>query len=201
MEMNGVRTVPAPVNRVWDALNDTEILKGCIPGCESLEAEGENAYKMVMAAKVGPVSARFTGKMRLTDVVVPNSYTLHFEGSGGVAGFVSGLANVSLAPDGANATTLTYAAKAQVGGKLAQVGSRLIEGAAQKITDESFTKFVELVRPAEVVAAAGEAAPASVPMAAASAVSAPAQGSMGRTVAIAGLAVVVAIVLYVMQRG
>lgn len=147
MEMNGTRTVPAPVARVWQALNDTETLKGCIPGCESLESDGENAYRMVMAAKVGPVSARFTGKMRLVDVDAPHSYTLHFEGSGGAAGFVKGSAHVTLTPDGAAATTLTYAAKAQVGGKLAQIGSRLIDGAAQKLTDDSFTRFVAIVSP------------------------------------------------------
>ena len=147
MEMNGTRSVPAPVERVWNALNDTETLKGCIPGCELLEPDGENAFRMVMAAKVGPVAARFTGKMRLSDVNAPHSYTLHFEGSGGVAGFVSGKADVTLTPDGVNATTLSYAVKAQVGGKLAQVGSRLIDGAAQKLTDDSFTRFVGLVRP------------------------------------------------------
>jgi uncharacterized protein len=150
MEMSGVRTVPAPVERVWHALNDTETLKGCIPGCESIEPDGENAYRMVMAAKVGPVSARFTGKMRLTDIDAPHSYTLHFEGSGGVAGFVNGKARVTLTSDGAGATTLTYATTAQVGGKLAQVGSRLIDGAAQKLTDDSFTRFVAIVSPAVV---------------------------------------------------
>ncbi len=160
MEMNGTRTVPAPVARVWHALNDTETLRACIPGCELIEPDGENAYRMVMAAKVGPVSARFTGKMRLSDIVAPHSYTLRFEGSGGAAGFVNGQAQVTLTPDGAGATTLTYAAKAQVGGKLAQVGSRLIDGAAQKLTDDSFTRFVALVSPplaADAVVVEGQA--------------------------------------------
>src|SRR5438309_6228785 len=105
MEMTGSRAVPAPVDKVWVALNDPDTLKGCIPGCESIEPDGENAYRMVMAAKVGPVSARFTGKMRLSDIDAPRAYTLRFEGSGGIAGFVNGEARVTLVPEG-DVTTL-----------------------------------------------------------------------------------------------
>ena len=192
MEMNGTRTVPAPVARVWHALNDTETLRACIPGCELIEPDGENAYRMVMAAKVGPVSARFTGKMRLSDIVAPHSYTLRFEGSGGAAGFVNGQAQVTLTPDGAGATTLTYAAKAQVGGKLAQVGSRLIDGAAQKLTDDSFTRFVALVSPplstdpASTVVAEGHAASR-------------ARGPGRTAVALVAVALVVAILLFMLR--
>src|SRR6185503_17108851 len=118
MEMTGTRSVPSPMVDVWQALNDPETLKACIVGCESIEPYGPDAYRMVMAAKVGPVAARFTGKMRLADIDAPRSYTLRFDGSGGVAGLVSGEARVSLTPADGRATTLTYAAKAQVGGKL-----------------------------------------------------------------------------------
>ncbi len=187
MELNGTRTVPAPVDRVWHALNDTEILKGCIPGCELIEPDGEHAYRMVMGTKVGPVSARFTGKMRLSDIDAPRSYTLHFEGSGGAAGFVSGKAHVTLTADGAGATTMTYAVKAQVGGKLAQLGSRLIDGAAQKLTDDSFTRFVGLVSP--VVAAVAEEGP--VPSRAA--------GPGLMAISLVAVTVVLAILLFVLS--
>jgi hypothetical protein len=132
---------------VWKALNDPGVLKLCIPGCESIEPDGENAYRMAMATKVGPVSARFTGKVRLSDIEPPSRYTIRFEGSGGVAGFVNGEARVSLVPVSAAETKLSYAAKAQVGGKLAQVGSRLIDGAAQKLTGDFFNRFVISVTP------------------------------------------------------
>lgn len=202
MEMNGTRTVPAPVARVWEGLNDTETLKACIPGCESIDPDGENAYRMVMAAKVGPVSARFTGKMRLSDVVAPNSYTLHFEGAGGAAGFVKGQAHVTLAPDGASATTLTYAATAQVGGKLAQIGSRLIDGAAQKLTDDSFTRFVALVSPAATAQAADGASPAAAAASPATALAPMGASGSGRMVmALVAAVALVALVLFLVRGG
>jgi uncharacterized protein len=147
MDVTGARVVPAPAERVWEALNDPETLKSCIPGCVSIEPDGENAYRMAMAAKVGPVSARFTGTMRLGDIDAPRAYTLRFDGSGGAAGFVNGEARVTLTPEGTGATTLTYAAKAQVGGKIAQLGSRLIDGAAEKLTGDFFTRFVAVLSP------------------------------------------------------
>jgi carbon monoxide dehydrogenase subunit G len=157
MEVTGKRSVPAPSDRVWHALNDPQTLKSCIEGCESIEPDGENAYRMVMAAKVGPVSARFTGTMRLVDVDAPHAYTLRFDGNGGAAGFVTGESRVTLAPEG-TATTLEFVAKAQVGGKLAQVGSRLIDGVAQKVTDDFFTRFVTaLSPPGQAVAAEAKA--------------------------------------------
>jgi len=159
MEMTGKRNVPAPADRVWHALNDPETLKNCIDGCVSIQPDGENAYRMVMASKVGPVSARFTGKMRLVDVDAPRAYTLRFEGSGGAAGFVTGESRVTLVPEG-RATTLEYVAKAQVGGKLAQVGSRLIDGVAHKLTDDFFTRFVTALSPPGQAVAAEVKVPA-----------------------------------------
>ena len=141
MEMTHTRVVPAPVDAVWRALNDPAALKACIPGCESLERTGDDEWQATMAARVGPVSAKFSGRMRMTDSTPPTGYTLKFEGQGGAAGFANGEARVTLAPAAENQTTLTYVAKAQVGGKLAQIGSRLIDGAAAKLADEFFEKF------------------------------------------------------------
>jgi carbon monoxide dehydrogenase subunit G len=152
MELTGSRTVAAPVEQVWRTLHDPVALKSSIPGCESIVAEGTDAFRVAMLAKVGPVSARFVGKARLSDVDAPRAYSIRFEGSGGVAGFVNGDARITLASDGAGTTTLGYHAKAQVGGKLAQIGSRLIDAAATKVVEDFFTRFV--------VAAAPQASPA-----------------------------------------
>ena len=140
MEMTGEQLIPQSQDVTWKALNDTAVLKACIPGCESIEQTGDNEYQLVMVAKVGPVSAKFKGKMNLLDIVAPQSYRLTFEGSGGVAGFAKGEASVNLAP-GEGGTKLAYACKAMIGGKLAQVGSRLIDGVAKKIAGEFFTAF------------------------------------------------------------
>jgi uncharacterized protein len=142
MELNETHQLPVPQNIAWEALNDTDILRACIPGCESIEADGENAYAVVMTASVGPVKAKFKGRMNLVDIDAPHTYTIVFEGSGGVAGFGKGQAKVNLEPgDNAESTTLTYTANAQVGGKLAQIGSRLVDGAARKIAGEFFKRF------------------------------------------------------------
>ncbi len=159
MELANTRIVPASPSAVWAALNDPATLAACLPGCESFERTGENSYKVMMAARVGPVSAKFTGNMTMTDVDAPNGYTLRFEGQGGAAGFARGEARVTLAPDGEQHTALTYAAKAQVGGKLAQIGSRLVDGAAAKLVDDFFARFTERLAPA----AAGVAGPATTP--------------------------------------
>jgi carbon monoxide dehydrogenase subunit G len=148
MEMSSSQLVPAPQDKVWEALNDPELLKACIPGCESIEAAGENAYKIVMLAKVGPVRARFAGKMQLAEMNPPDSYSLVFEGEGGMAGFAKGKADVKLTPEG-EGTLLSYTAKAQIGGKLAQIGSRLVDGAAKKTADDFFAAFVEKLGPGE----------------------------------------------------
>ena len=141
MEMSSSRVIEAPPQAVWEALNDPDVLKDCIPGCESLTRESADVWRAVIAAKVGPVSARFSGKVALADVVPPTGYTLKFEGQGGAAGFANGEAKVSLAPATENQTQLSYVAKAQVGGKLAQIGSRLIDGVAAKMADDFFARF------------------------------------------------------------
>ncbi len=140
MEMTGEQLIPLPQVETWRALNDTAILKDCIPGCETIERTSDNEYQLVMTAKVGPVSAKFKGKMTLADVDAPRAYTLVFEGQGGVAGFAKGQANVQLTPDG-EGTRLGYAVKGMVGGKLAQVGARLIDGVAKKMAQQFFTTF------------------------------------------------------------
>jgi carbon monoxide dehydrogenase subunit G len=142
MELTETHTLPVPQARAWEALNDTSILKACIPGCDSIDADGENAYNVAMTAAVGPVKARFKGRMELTNIDAPHTYTIVFEGQGGAAGFSKGSAKVNLEPgDDADTTTLSYSANAQVGGKLAQIGSRLVDGAARKIAGEFFKRF------------------------------------------------------------
>ena len=150
MEMTNTRVVNAPPDKVWAALNDPAVLKDSIPGCESLERTSDTEWRVVVAAKVGPVSARFNGRIVLADLAPPKGYTLKFEGQGGAAGFANGEAKVALAPTDSNATALTYTAKAQVGGKIAQLGSRLIDGAAAKMADDFFARFAERVAPAAV---------------------------------------------------
>lgn len=141
MELTESYKLPVSQQRAWEALNDTDVLRASIPGCESIDADGENAYALSMSAAVGPVKARFKGRMLLTDIDAPHTYTIVFEGQGGAAGFGKGNAQVTLEPDGDDATTLSYTASAQVGGKLAQIGSRLVDGAARKIAGEFFKRF------------------------------------------------------------
>ncbi|SAL18850.1 carbon monoxide dehydrogenase subunit G [Caballeronia turbans] len=142
MELTETHTLPVPQARAWEALNDTSMLKVCIPGCDSIDADGENAYNVAMTASVGPVKARFKGRMELTNIDAPHTYTIVFEGQGGAAGFSKGSATVNLEPgDEADTTKLSYSAHAQVGGKLAQIGSRLVDGAARKIAGEFFKRF------------------------------------------------------------
>jgi carbon monoxide dehydrogenase subunit G len=158
MEMTGEQLIPVPQAEVWRALNDPEVLKACIAGCESIERVSDTEYRVAMVAAVGPVKARFNGKLLLSELNPPNSYSLSFEGSGGAAGFGKGGARVSLETEGAG-TRLSYTATASVGGKLAQVGSRLIDGVARKMADDFFTAFNEkLAGPAAKPAEAGAAA-------------------------------------------
>ena len=140
MEMSGEQLIPATQRQTWDALNDPEILKACVPGCESIEKTAENEYAVLMTARIGPVSAKFKGKLALADLDPPNSYSIAFEGQGGVAGFGKGGAKVQLSPEGGN-TKLAYQVKANVGGKLAQIGSRLVDAAAKKLSEEFFNAF------------------------------------------------------------
>ena len=147
MEMSGEQHILLPQQRVWEALNDPAILKACIPGCESIDRVSDNEYKVAMTAAVGPVKAKFNGKLVLSDIDPPKSYSLTFEGSGGAAGFGKGSAQVNLAPE-SGGTLLTYKAQASVGGKLAQIGSRLIDGVARKMADDFFIRFNRTVAPA-----------------------------------------------------
>jgi uncharacterized protein len=147
MEMTGEEHIALPQQRVWEALNDPEVLKKCIPGCESVEKVSDNEYRIAMTAAIGPVRAKFAGKLLLSDVNPPNSYTIAFEGSGGAAGFGKGSSQVVLSPEGASSTRLSYTAKATVGGKLAQVGSRLIDGVAKKMAQDFFARFNATVAP------------------------------------------------------
>ena len=167
MDMTGEYRIPAPRQRVWEALNDPEILKAAIPGCEELNKLPDNEMEARVKAKVGPVSATFTGKVTLNDLNPPESYRIAGEGKGGAAGFAKGGAEVNLAEDGAD-TILRYSAKADVGGKLAQIGSRLIQGTAKKMADDFFGKFSAIVGErfaAEHAVAAPATPPAPVPTA------------------------------------
>src|SRR3954470_12637822 len=162
MEMQGMRHLAVSQQQAWDALNDPEVLKVCIPGCEKVEPTGENQYAVGVGVKVGPVAARFNGKIRLQDVLPPNSYTLSFEGNGGAAGFGKGSAQVQLAPpvEGAGCQ-LTYTAQAQVGGKIAQVGQRLVDGVARSMAEDFFRRFDEEMQRRHPEAAAAEAVDAA----------------------------------------
>jgi uncharacterized protein len=148
MEMKGEQLIPAPQQTVWNGLNDPETLKACVPGCEEIKPVGDNEYQVLMVARVGPVSAKFKGKLTLSDIQPPNSYAIAFEGQGGAAGFAKGGAKVSLSTEGMT-TRLAYDVKASVGGKLAQIGSRLIDAAAKKVADDFFRNFNERMSAAE----------------------------------------------------
>ena len=152
MEMTGEQLIHASQTHVWAALNDPEVLKACVPGCESIERSGDSEYVVQMTARVGPVSAKFKGRMTLSNIVAPDSYSIAFEGQGGVAGFAKGSADVGLAAAGGD-TKLSYKVKASVGGKLAQIGSRLVDAAANKVANDFFAAFNERVGlPRETVA-------------------------------------------------
>ena len=140
MEMTGEQLIRATQADTWAALNDPAVLKDCVPGCESIERSGDNEYQVLMTARVGPVSAKFKGKLMLSNIVAPDSYSIAFEGQGGVAGFAKGSADVSLTAAGHD-TKLAYKVKANVGGKLAQIGSRLVDAAANKVANDFFVAF------------------------------------------------------------
>ena len=144
MEMISEQRICATREEVWAALNDTEVLKQSMPGCESFEPKGENIFEARITTKVGPVKAKFKFKVELTNITAPQGYTIKGEGQGGVAGFAKGSAKVELAEDGAE-TILVYNVQASVGGKLAQLGARLIDGTAKKMSDEFFGNFNDLL--------------------------------------------------------
>ncbi len=157
MQMHGERTINAGRAEVWLALNDPEVLKACIAGCDELEKTSPTSFAATVTQKVGPVKVRFKGVVELSDIVETESYTITGEGKGGAAGFAKGGATVRL-EDAGDGTLLVYQAEARVGGKLAQLGSRLIDGFAKKMADEFFTRFQEAVEgPAEEPEAEGEA--------------------------------------------
>ena len=144
MDMSGEQRIEASVEKVWEALNDVDVLKASIPGCQSLEKTSETEMKAAVTLKIGPVKAKFKGEVELTNLNPPNSYTIVGEGKGGIAGFAKGGADVSLSEDG-DGTILTYTAKADVGGKIAQLGSRLIDSTSKKLAGQFFEKFGEIV--------------------------------------------------------
>jgi len=144
MDMTGERRIGAPRQTVWEALNDPAVLKASIPGCESLERVSDTAMKSTVAVKIGPMSARFNGTVTLADIDPPNSYTISGEGQGGVAGFAKGGAKVHLEDDGPG-TKLSYEVNALVGGKIAQLGARLIDASAKQISDQFFDRFSAMV--------------------------------------------------------
>ncbi len=194
MEMTGEYRIRASRQKVWDALNDAEILKQCIAGCEEMDKTSDTEFTARVHTRIGPVSAKFTGKVELSEIDPPNGYRISGEGQGGVAGFARGGAAVKLAEDGAE-TVLTYEANATVGGKLAQIGSRLIDATARKMANDFFGKFAETVgEPAEAAeaeapaeaAAPAEATPAPAP-----------SGGLSPAVWVGGLVVLAVVVLII----
>jgi carbon monoxide dehydrogenase subunit G len=175
MDMTGERRIPAPRQTVWEALNNPAVLKASIPGCESLEKTSDNEMRAAAAVKIGPIAARFTGKVHLLDLDPPNGYRIEGEGQGGVAGFAKGGATVKLAEDGA-ITVLTYDVKAQVGGKIAQLGARLIDASAKQMADAFFNRFVAEVSAREPAAVVADGAAGVIAAAATGAVAEAAPG-------------------------
>jgi carbon monoxide dehydrogenase subunit G len=205
MDMTGEYRIEAPREVVWRGLNDPNVLKQCIPGCESIEKLSDTELTAKVALSIGPVKARFTGKVTLSDLDPPNGYKITGEGQGGVAGFGKGGATVTLQPDG-NATVLRYVATASVGGKIAQLGARLVDATAKKLADEFFSKFqaalgpVAAAEPAAVAAPAGDLAPAPATTIAPSPAGAPASRGLAPIVWIPALIVIIAIITWLFVR-
>jgi uncharacterized protein len=220
MDMTGEHRIAAPREAVWAALNDAEILRQCIAGCEEIEKTSDTEFAAKVTAKVGPVKARFGGKVTLSDIDPPNGYTITGEGNGGAAGFAKGGAKVALSTEGAE-TVLRYAVQANVGGKLAQIGSRLIDGTARKMAEDFFGKFSELVagqaaagpvaEEPEVAAASIATAPPVIPVEAVSVAEVPLAGApaapepvlengLSPLVWVAGLVVIVGAILWYFTR-
>jgi carbon monoxide dehydrogenase subunit G len=192
MDMTGEFVIPAPRQKVWEALNDPAILQQCIPGCESVEKLSDTELQAKVVAKVGPVRAHFGGKVTLSDLDPPNGYKITGEGSGGAAGFAKGGAAVHLSDEG-QGTRLTYKVDAHVGGKLAQIGSRLIDATARKMAEDFFARFSALVAAPAPAPTTAEAVPAPPP--------APARKGLPPVLWVSGLIILVAILLYFFIRG
>jgi carbon monoxide dehydrogenase subunit G len=191
MDMTGQYRIPAPREQVWAALNDPAMLKASLPGCETLEKLSDHEFAATVVAKVGPVKAKFTGNVTLSNLNPPEGYTISGEGKGGAAGFAKGGADVRLTEDG-DITVLTYTAKADVGGKLAQLGSRLIDGTAKKMADEFFDNFSQQVA-GPLPAAMPEPAPEP-------AYPAPSEGLLQNKFVWAAAAIVVLMILVLLFR-
>lgn len=199
MDMQGQRALAVTQQQAWDALNNPEVLKACIPGCEKVEATGENQFAVGVAVKIGPVSAKFAGKIALSDIHPPHSYKLSFDGQGGAAGFGKGSSEVKLVPQGSGCE-LSYTVHAQVGGKIAQMGQRLIDGVAKNMAEDFFKRFDNEMqrRHPEAYAAQASAQAAAAEGAAAAAAPAPAEarkGGVAPWVWVAGAVVVLALYL------
>ena len=197
MEMTGEYKIAAPRSKVWEALNDPETLAKCIPGCQELNKDSDTELSATVKSKVGPVSATFTGKVTISDIDPPNGYRISGEGSGGVAGFAKGGAEVKLADDGDD-TVLTYVADAQVGGKLAQIGSRLIDSTAKKMAKEFFGKFAEEVADTAPESSEEDDAAATTSTEPQTSSTAASAGGISPAIWVGGLIAVVVVVLFVL---
>src|SRR5690606_23798296 len=188
LNMEGEERIEAPIQKVWEALNDPEVLKASIPGCQSLEKTADNGLAATVVLKIGPIKATFNGAVTLSNLNPPEGYTISGEGKGGVAGFAKGGADVQLAEDGTD-TILTYAVNAQVGGKLAQLGARLIDSTAKKLADQFFASFARLASEAPAAAVAdapaADAPPPAAPAAPAAETASDAEAGPGRAEPIA----------------
>lgn len=200
MDMTGEYRIAAPRQKVWEALNDPDILKQCIPGCETINKLSPTEMTATVRAKVGPVSARFGGKVTLSDLDPPNGYRISGEGTGGPAGFAKGGATVKLVDDGSG-TTLSYSVEANVGGKLAQIGSRLIDATARQMAGNFFAKFAEIVAASAAPAAAAPTAAPPVTTPPKPQAPPPAAGRLPPMVWVTVLAAAVILLLYYFTRG
>ncbi|MCA3245465.1 MAG: carbon monoxide dehydrogenase subunit G [Azospirillum sp.] len=199
MNLSGEYRLPLPRAAVWDGLNDPDVLKRCIPGCEELTKNGETEFAAKVALKIGPMSAKFAGKVTLSDIDPPRGYKIAGEGQGGVAGFGKGSAVVTLDEDGPDATILRYTADSQVGGKMAQLGSRLIDATARKLADDFFGKFAAAMGERVGPASAETGTPAARPDAILAAAS-PTSAGLSPTVWIPALIAAVAAIVWFVSR-
>jgi carbon monoxide dehydrogenase subunit G len=200
MDMQGSRPLAVSQQQAWDSLNDPEILKACIPGCEKFERVADNEYAVTVAVKIGPVSAKFNGKVKLADIQAPVSYALQFEAQGGVAGFGQGESKVELMPH-EGGCELKYTVHSKVGGKIAQLGQRLIDGVAKSLAEDFFKRFEEALQAkfagGDVAGAQGGATPAPAPLASSQAATPSASNVRGLLLTIVAVVAVALFTWYV----